>query len=302
MSRNTKNVTKKPYCKVCQDAGKPESEYTSHWVKDLTGKTTCPTLLNTECRYCCKLGHTAKFCDVLAKNNKEKERAECSRRTQVVKSRKQPAPAVQKKAANKFFVFEDDNDSEEEEEVSETIVNEYPDLCEPAVQKKSANQFFVSEDDNDSEEEEEVSKTIVNEYPVLCEPAKKNEAEVKTSWAAIAAKPKETMPVREPEFTVLTDYIKNAEETKPVIDPKSGPRPYKPKPIQMKSWADWSDSDDDDEIPSPPVLRRSRNVIGYNMPNNIEDFLSDDEEMPKFPPVLRRENAVWSASNNYTWH
>lgn len=266
MSRNTKNVTKKPYCKVCHDAGKPESEYTSHWVKDLTGKTTCPTLLNTECRYCYKLGHTAKFCDVLAKNNKEKERAECSRRTPVVKSHKQPAPAVQKKAANKFFVFEDDNDSEEEEEVSETIVNE---------------------------------------YPVLCEPAKKIEAEVKTSWAAIAAKPKETMPVREPEFTVLTDYIKNAEETKPVIDPKSGPRPYKPKPIQMKSWADWSDSeDDDDEIPPPPVLRRGHHVIGYNiplnMPNNIEDFLSDDEEMPKFPPVLRRENAVWSASNNST--
>ena len=35
----SKNVSmKKPYCKVCHDAGKTESEYTSHWVKDLTGK------------------------------------------------------------------------------------------------------------------------------------------------------------------------------------------------------------------------------------------------------------------------
>ena len=73
-SSNGKSTTalgNKPFCKVCQDAGKPESEYASHWVKDLTGKTTCPTLLNTECRYCFKLGHTAKFCDNLIKVNKE---------------------------------------------------------------------------------------------------------------------------------------------------------------------------------------------------------------------------------------
>jgi hypothetical protein len=66
MSRTTKNI-KKPFCKVCQDAGKPEREYTSHWVKDMAGNTTCPTLLNTECRFCHKLGHTAKFCKELNK-------------------------------------------------------------------------------------------------------------------------------------------------------------------------------------------------------------------------------------------
>lgn len=280
MSRNTKNVTKKPYCKVCHDAGKPESEYTSHWVKDLTGKTTCPTLLNTECRYCYKRGHTAKFCDVLAKNNKGKERAEHS--TQVVKSRKQPAPAVQKKPQNTGALG----------------ANVFQALCE------------------DNEPEEKVSNTI-NEYPVLCEPAKDEvrQPEVKTGWAAIAAKPKEDQgergfanPVSTPGFVVLSDYNKKEAETKPVVEAKIAPMTAQPKTRPMKSWADWSDSedDDDDEIPPQPVLRRGRHLIGYNiplnMPNNIEDFLSDDEEMPKFPPVLRRENAVWSASNNYTWH
>jgi len=50
---------------VCHDSGKSEKEYTNHWVKDLNGKITCPTLLATECRYCYKLGHTAKFCPAL---------------------------------------------------------------------------------------------------------------------------------------------------------------------------------------------------------------------------------------------
>ena len=78
MSQNTKVVNqKKPYCKVCQDAGKPESIYTSHWVKSLPDKngqtkTICPTLLDTECRYCFKLGHTTKFCPVLEKANKKR--------------------------------------------------------------------------------------------------------------------------------------------------------------------------------------------------------------------------------------
>ena len=218
MSRNTKNVTKKPYCKVCHDAGKPESEYTSHWVKDLTGKTTCPTLLNTECRYCYKRGHTTKFCDVLAKNNKERERAE--RSTQVVTSRKQPAPAVQKKPANVFESLCDDN--EPEEEVSNTIVQS--------------------------------GARLGNEYPVLSEPAKKVETEVKTGWAAIVSKPKPVEVPRQSNIVVLSDYIKK----EPVVEAKIAPWASQPKASQMKSWADWSDSDsEDDELPpNKPVLKR----------------------------------------------
>ena len=213
-----KNVsTKKPYCKVCHDAGKPESEYTSHWVKDLSGKTTCPTLLNTECRYCYKLGHTAKFCDVAKKNNKEKEKAE--RRSQAVA----PKPVVvQKKPHNAGAL--------------------------------GANGFAALCDDSDSEEEVSNTNTIVNEYPVLCEPAKKVETEVKTGWVAIAAKPKEVKPVSTPGFVVLSDYIKKAPEQqpkpKPVVEAKAAPWASQPKASQMKSWADWSDSEDEeDELP-----------------------------------------------------
>jgi hypothetical protein len=54
-----------PYCKVCYDAGKPKSDYTSHFVKDQPGpqgKIICPTLLNQACRICHKPGHTSSYC------------------------------------------------------------------------------------------------------------------------------------------------------------------------------------------------------------------------------------------------
>jgi len=217
MSRTTNNV-KKPYCKVCQDAGKPESEYTSHWVKDLSGKTTCPTLLNTECRYCFKMGHTAKFCDVLAKNNKEKERAD--RRLQAVK----PKPVVEKKPHN----------------ASALGMNGFAALC----------------DDSDSDEE----VSIVIEYPSLLKKIEvevpKVKPEVKTGWAAIAAKPKEVNKVVEPTkqtgLVLLSDYIK------PIVEePKVAPWAASKKVVK-KSWVDESDSEDDDE--SLPEVNFHREV------------------------------------------
>ena len=54
-----------PYCKVCHDAGRPVSEYTSHYVKDqpgYKGKVICPTLLNQPCRICHQPGHTSSYC------------------------------------------------------------------------------------------------------------------------------------------------------------------------------------------------------------------------------------------------
>jgi hypothetical protein len=64
-TRNTAATAVAPYCKVCYDAGKPKSEYTSHFVKDQPGpqgKVICPTLLNQACRICHKDGHTSSYC------------------------------------------------------------------------------------------------------------------------------------------------------------------------------------------------------------------------------------------------
>lgn len=65
-----------PYCKVCRDAGKPESEYTSHFVKDQPGpdgKVVCPTLLNQACRICHKTGHTSSYCPQYNARRRERE-------------------------------------------------------------------------------------------------------------------------------------------------------------------------------------------------------------------------------------
>ena len=55
-----------PYCKVCFDAGKSETEYTSHYLRSAPGpdgKLVCPTLLNQSCLTCGQRGHTSSYCD-----------------------------------------------------------------------------------------------------------------------------------------------------------------------------------------------------------------------------------------------
>ena len=75
---------------MCFDAGKPEGEYTSHYVKDVpgpNGKVICPTLLSIECRYCHAIGHTKKHCQKLRSKNERKAHGARSHRAG-------PAPRV----------------------------------------------------------------------------------------------------------------------------------------------------------------------------------------------------------------
>ena len=59
-----------PFCRVCKDAGKTMSQYTSHFVKDRPGGfVVCPTLLEQQCKYCHDKGHTPKYCPKLKRKN-----------------------------------------------------------------------------------------------------------------------------------------------------------------------------------------------------------------------------------------
>lgn len=229
----TSNI-KKPYCKVCYDAGKTESEYTSHWVrsKDRTGKTVviCPTLLSTECRFCYKMGHTAKFCPTIQKNQKEHQKLE----------RKQE---YQKKT-NHFYNYNN----------TEKITKKY--------KKKSVSLFEAL--DSDSEEETEMpmpmptTNKINVSFPQLSiqKPDTTNETKTNTSWASIAQKEPEEKSAYEDESGWLKISNKNPLQPPPPRTPECSPstnkyaRCYAPKKLDKKwvdSWADESDTDTESE-------------------------------------------------------
>ena len=144
MSRNVKNTKNsapiQKFCKVCQDAGKSESEYRSHFTRetrDPNSRVVCPTLLALECRYCFKKGHTVKYCAVL----KEKNRAPAPVRTEA------PKKAVEKPKGksnnhNVFAILDSDSEEEVVAPKVQEVKEEFPALSSSSLtrtQSVSAN-------------------------------------------------------------------------------------------------------------------------------------------------------------------
>ena len=159
------NSQKKPFCKVCFDAKKPESEYTSHYVRsrpDQNGNTvvTCPILAATECRYCFKFGHTIKFCNVL----EEKKKRDNKDKSVAIRNQK----AAERNA-----------------------------VVPVALQRDNA--IYAGKYASLYEEEEEVKPNIVvadENFPTLNKKQVSFEATPNNNWASIAAKP--AAPVAKP--------------------------------------------------------------------------------------------------------
>jgi len=125
-------TARKPFCKVCKDAGKPESDYTSHYVRSLPDrqgntKVTCPTLLNTECRYCYGLGHTSKFCPVLAARKKDDERRERDEKRRATEQKSTQKPKVDLRGGGFRALMDSDDEAE-----PTPVVEEFPALGEPS--------------------------------------------------------------------------------------------------------------------------------------------------------------------------
>ena len=216
MSKFINNSQKKPFCKVCFDARKPESEYTSHYVRsqpDSNGKTivTCPVLNATECRYCFKFGHTTKFCNVL-EEKKKKDNREKSVAIRAQKAADRAATEVRVVASarspltykGKFAGLEDI-----EEVVEKFVADEPNDALFPSLQKKTVK--------------------FVDEKPA-------------SNWAAIASKP----------------------AAKPA-----------PKALATKSWADESDSDDEQN--DADQYLNKQNEYGENVYAQVSQYYSEDK-------------------------
>ena len=240
-SSNGKSTTalgKTPFCKVCQDAGKPESEYTSHFVRtlpDINGKSivTCPVLNSTECRYCCQLGHTTKFCPVLEKNEKRNKKDNYAA-VQYQKSEQRisaisASASVENKYRGAFAALDCENDETQAKNKKEI----------PVMEK---NDYFPA---------------LVTKQTIVAPSA--------GVWATIAAKPavphppqvkQEVKPTGKPE---LKPYFKP--ELKPYLkqEVKQEVSEFLKQQVKKasaaKSWADESDTDDDDDyhvVEAPP--------------------------------------------------
>lgn len=235
-STTTTTASKKPHCKVCQDAGKSEKEYTSHYVRsmpDRTGKTvvTCPTLLATECRFCFEAGHTTKFCPVIAKNKKEEAKRNYKEANKNAEEEKnKPKMIIGSNKLTKFSALDMGNSSEDEEEPPRNH------------QAKTKTQTQTK---NIQQEQKE-------EFPALLSskaaPTSTVAAHMTSTsgWASIAAKTPEQYESEKYEQELLERSIKRQ-------NPTPAPAPVKkvvckiPEPsFQKKSWADYS-SDEEEE-------------------------------------------------------
>jgi hypothetical protein len=143
----TKTQTKKPYCKVCHDAGKSEEVYTSHYVRSdpgPNGKVICPTLLASTCKYCSKQGHTASRCTEIAKNNKIAAKLEAKNNYY---NRENNNKEEVKKSTKKNNLFDLLNEDEVVKKVKKEKKEEFPALTSkksPALtSKKTINQLVV---------------------------------------------------------------------------------------------------------------------------------------------------------------
>ena len=112
-----KVIVLKKYCKVCHDSGKTEAEYTSHYTRenrDPNSKVTCPILKSLECRYCCKSGHTVKYCPILKNKNYNNHNNKNNKNNkEVLKKEEKKTPLV----TNKFACLDESDDETEEEKV-----------------------------------------------------------------------------------------------------------------------------------------------------------------------------------------
>lgn len=119
--------SRKPFCKVCADAGKTDTAHFPRKTADPNSEVVCPTLLSLECRYCFKNGHTVKYCTVLKERNarddearREHERYERHLERQMEQERLARLPPItQKKATGKFAAFIEEDEEEERKEHQE---------------------------------------------------------------------------------------------------------------------------------------------------------------------------------------
>lgn len=126
-SANANTNSRKPFCKVCADAGKTDTAHFPRRTPDLNSEVVCPTLKALECRYCFKNGHTVKYCPVLKERNERDDRDRRDRERherEFEKERQARVQVVEKKSqsTSKFAALLEEEEEEERIEVTRQTV------------------------------------------------------------------------------------------------------------------------------------------------------------------------------------
>jgi hypothetical protein len=272
MSYTRKQTVVKKFCKVCQDAGKSESEYTSHFVRDSpgpNGKVICPTLLSQNCRGCGISGHTYKYCPSTKQQVREDRNEQRWKQAEekLIQSVKVPQ---QKKEVKEFVVksgkyasilLSSSSDEEEDDAPNQKIAHKKARIMD----------------------EDEVIVPVVqaNTYASrLMAPAP---PKVETSRAKFLDE-----VVKEPEPVVEVAQRSYTKEEKEEI--KEEIKKFVNKAFTTKcSWDDSSSSDDEDEEEEEekPVIPQAPKVLKPIVLKSVKPVVEKIEE--KDMPIIRRE-------------
>lgn len=192
-AKNQTNIRVVVGCKVCKDAGKPESEYSTHFVKDHEGKVVCPTLLSLQCRYCQKPGHTVSHCPTLAAKNKTEEKAK--RAAEFANKKQMSTAKIAKKPKTKFGfdMLDDENEEPEEISVEVKVSEEFPALscasqrqaCEMATCSYASMAAKTVEEFENEQFEKKIRENALKNIKIVTAPTEKK-APLKASelnWA-----------------------------------------------------------------------------------------------------------------------
>jgi hypothetical protein len=294
-SKSASNEVKK-FCKVCQDAGKPESMYTSHFVRDRPGpdgKVVCPTLLSQNCRGCGKSGHTYKYCKVVIqqekwKENESKWKSAEKKLEESVKGpsqKKETVIKVLKGGAYSSILLSSSSDEESDDD-------DQPKAAHPKAKPVEVNTSFKNVR---FVEEDETEKPIVDLNP--------------NSYAARLRRPAPVpVPIKQvpPLLSSMEEFVIQEPEKpigfKIVSLPKSAPKPIRqqeeslvaPRKILTEeenrklketikvamakqcNWDESSDDESDDEEEEPKIFKKEE-PVKKDVYIELKDAWSDDE-------------------------
>jgi len=260
-SNQSRGSAKTPFCKVCKDAGKSEREYTSHYVKDRNGNTTCPTLLSQECRYCFKTGHTVKFCPVIKERDQQKEReqkvservqrvraAEATKAQEKQKKNEKESQSGWTRVGGQFASLADDSDEDDRVAVptNKTQEEEFPALSAAKISNvtlRPHQQHFAKEGASFAAKTAAPKPVSVAPVFVVKPPASNAQAQHKNHLM-----PASLSSCQEEQTRIWGNDAWSDDETQEKRPAALAAAAVAIAPVHKmkKSWADW-DSDSDDE-------------------------------------------------------